>query len=220
MTYPGLGGQQPPPQNASPAGQLTPGVTPGVSGQVVATRVIIIGSGGELLVYSPTAAAGNLVASVAGAAGTDSFGNSFPEGIAAYVTVSGDTYYIQLGQGSFFGTPAGGIFIHDQTSPPANDPNVLGIATAAGGGSLLLSSGGGTQSGIQISDATASGTTAGQITLSTGAVSLDTSASTTIPTAAPSRTALGSTWNATTAAQCNQNFVNIINSLGSVGIFV
>ena len=81
MTYPGLGGQQPPPQNAAPAAPLVPGVQPGTSSQVVASRVIIIGTGGELLVYSPTAGAGNLLLSVAGSAGTDSFGNSFPAGL-------------------------------------------------------------------------------------------------------------------------------------------
>ena len=82
MTYPGLGGQQPPPQNAAPAQQLVPGVQPGATGQVVASRVIIIGTGGELLVYTPTAAAGNLLVSIAGSAGTDSFGNSYPAGLS------------------------------------------------------------------------------------------------------------------------------------------
>lgn len=81
MTFPGLGGQQPPPQNSAPAGQLTPGIQPGASGQVVASRVIIIGTGGELLVYSPTAGAGNLILSIAGNAGTDPFGNAFPAGL-------------------------------------------------------------------------------------------------------------------------------------------
>ena len=86
MTYPGLGGQQAPPQNAAPAGQLVPGVQPGVTGQIVATRVVIIGSGGELFVYSPTRAAGNLIASIAGAAGTDPLGNHFLAGVASYAS--------------------------------------------------------------------------------------------------------------------------------------
>jgi hypothetical protein len=86
VTYPGLGGQQPAPQNASPAGQLVPGVQPGVSSQVVASRVIIIGTGGELLVYSPSAGVGTLIASVAGAATTDSFGNHVLQGTASYAS--------------------------------------------------------------------------------------------------------------------------------------
>jgi hypothetical protein len=84
MTIPGLGGQQPPPQNAAPAGQLTPGVTPGVSGQLIATRVIISGTGGELLVYTPFAGPGNLVASIAATEGTDNFGNAFLPNITSY----------------------------------------------------------------------------------------------------------------------------------------
>ena len=62
MTYPGLGGQQPPPQNASPAGQLVPGVTPGVTGRIVANLVIVAGTGPNtgLFVYNGTPAAGNL----------------------------------------------------------------------------------------------------------------------------------------------------------------
>jgi hypothetical protein len=59
----------------------------------------------------------------------------------------------------------------------------------------------------------------GSISASGTACQLSGGASATIPMAAPSRTALGSTWNATTASQCNQNFVNIINALGSAGIF-
>jgi len=67
MTYPGWGGQQAPPQNASPAAQLVPGVQPGTTGQIVASRVIITGStGGDLFVYSGAPAAGNLLYSVSG----------------------------------------------------------------------------------------------------------------------------------------------------------
>jgi len=84
MTYPGWGGQQAPPQNASPAAQLVPGVQPGTTGQIIATRVIIIGSNGDLLVYSSTPAAGNLIESISGAAGTDHFGNNFVAGTASY----------------------------------------------------------------------------------------------------------------------------------------
>jgi hypothetical protein len=106
MTYPGLGGQQPPPQNATPAGQLTPGVTPGVTGQIVATRVIIVGANGELLVYAPTAGAGNLVASVAGAAAVDPFGNNLVAGHASYAgnfATSLNAGFIQFYTGSLAG---------------------------------------------------------------------------------------------------------------------
>jgi hypothetical protein len=107
MTYPGLGGQQSPPQNAAPAGQLVPGVQPGVSSQIIASRVIIIGTGGELLVYSPTAASGNLIASIAGAATTDSFGDNVLQGNASY----GATFAAALNAGFvqfYTGSLAGG----------------------------------------------------------------------------------------------------------------
>ena len=54
----------------------------------VVSQVIIAGSGGELLVYSPTAAAGNLISSIAAQAGTDSFGNHFLAGTASYSSIA------------------------------------------------------------------------------------------------------------------------------------
>lgn len=111
MTYPGLGGQQPPPQNAAPAGQLVPGVQPGVTGQIIASRVIIIGSGGDLFVYEPTAAAGNLKVSISGivGGGTDQFGNHFVFEVGVYDNAGG--FFTQLGAGFITfgtGTLAGG----------------------------------------------------------------------------------------------------------------
>jgi hypothetical protein len=107
VTYPGLGGQQPPPQNAAPAGQLVPGIQAGTTGQVVASRVIIIGTGGELLVYTPTAGAGNLIASVSGAATSDTFGNQVLQGVASYQSTFANAI---IGGAVLFytGTEAGG----------------------------------------------------------------------------------------------------------------
>jgi hypothetical protein len=83
MAGPGTGGLIPPPVNA-PAGQAVGiGVQPGVQNGIF-RRVTIIGSGGLVLVYSPAAAAGNLIESVAGAAGADQYGNNYVKGIAAY----------------------------------------------------------------------------------------------------------------------------------------
>jgi hypothetical protein len=100
VTWPGLGGQQVAPVNA-PAGQATPiGVTPGTTGLVIARQVIIIGSGGQLLVYSPTAAAGNLIASIAGAAGTDTYGNKY---LAGFTTYGGtDAMQMETGDITFY----------------------------------------------------------------------------------------------------------------------
>jgi hypothetical protein len=69
--------------------------------------VIIIGTGGELLVYTPAAAAGNLIASVAGAATTDTFGNQVLEGVASYQNGAANA---MIGGALLFytGTEAGG----------------------------------------------------------------------------------------------------------------
>lgn len=85
MTYPGLGGQQPPPQNAAPAAQLVPGVQPGTTAvftQLRAGNTIINSTG--VFTYSGTPAAGNLIASQAPSSGTDSFGNNYLQGVASY----------------------------------------------------------------------------------------------------------------------------------------
>lgn len=84
MTDPGTGGLVPPPINAPAGAPIPVGVQPGTTGQVVARRVIIIGTGGELLVYTPTAGAGTLINSVAGAATTDNYGNNVLSGSATY----------------------------------------------------------------------------------------------------------------------------------------
>jgi hypothetical protein len=84
--WPSRGGN--PPMRPDQANQLP--VTRAGSGPapaspvVVARRVIIVGPGGGLFVYSPTAAAGNLVASISATAGTDPYGNAYVSGIADY----------------------------------------------------------------------------------------------------------------------------------------
>lgn len=52
------------------------------SGTVTARSVVIEGATGNILVYSGVPAPGTLVGSWAGAAGSDPFGNSYPQGIA------------------------------------------------------------------------------------------------------------------------------------------
>lgn len=127
MTFPGLGGQQPPPQNASPAGQLVPGVQAGVSGQIVARRVIIIGTGGELLVYSPTAGAGNLVASIAGSVTTDAYGNTVQAGITSY---TGTSYVQMLADDINFVVP--GLFQAQQLLATGNAVTALSSGLQSG----------------------------------------------------------------------------------------
>lgn len=56
---------------------------------IVANKVIIEGTNGELLVYSGTPAFGNLIASIAGADFTDGLGNAGLEGIVSYIPATG-----------------------------------------------------------------------------------------------------------------------------------
>jgi hypothetical protein len=56
-------------------------VNPGV---VVATTVIVEGAKGGIFVYSPSPGAGNLIGSWAAQAGTDQYGNAYPQGLAIF----------------------------------------------------------------------------------------------------------------------------------------
>jgi hypothetical protein len=77
-------------------------VSPG--GTRVFRQVIIIGSGGLLLVYSPTAGSGNLIASIAATSGTDAYGNYYLPGVTSYSpgTPFGAAVSLNNGQVSFF----------------------------------------------------------------------------------------------------------------------
>jgi hypothetical protein len=213
--------------------------------QLINLLIIAAQSGfSGVFVYNPAPGTGNLIASVASAAGTDPYGNPYEEGIAAYEKLAGITYAIQMGEANFGGSLVPGLFIHviGGGSAAFADPSFTGTGLSSGS-SAILSSGqansGSSVSGIQATDSTGSGVAGGEVaivagltsvqqaltvggnaTLSGSANTLSSTAITTIPTAAPSRTNLGAVWNATTAGQCNQNFVNIINALGSVGIFL
>lgn len=90
------------------------GVAPGShSGILRARKVIIIGSGGELLVYSPTAAFGNLVASIIAGSSviSDQYGNKILPGITDY---SPNSSAVQLfGSQILFYTFSSGSWVSD-----------------------------------------------------------------------------------------------------------
>ena len=124
MTVPGLGGQQPPPQNAAPAAQLVPGITPGTSGQIIATRVIIFGPSGGLFVYNGTPAAGNPPIFWASDATSDLFGNTITPtaGVAGTGQFNaGDTIINAAGVFTYSGTPATGNLIVSNTTAAGTD---------------------------------------------------------------------------------------------------
>lgn len=90
FTVPGLGGQNPAPQNA-PAGLApVPGVQPGAPNLIRARKVVIggTGAGTGLFIYSGIPAAGNLVgtgnALPFGASVTDPYGNAYLGGYTSY----------------------------------------------------------------------------------------------------------------------------------------
>lgn len=174
MTFPGLGGQQSPPQNASPAQQPVVGVQPGVSKAVIlANTVIVFGPTGAVVgvfVYAAgtTPALGNEpIASLTNQT-SDPYGNPVLPGVAAYTTVGGDQIAIQLGLGSFAGTPAAGMFTHDQTSPATSDPFVGSL----GNGTAVIYSGqstaGATGSGVEAEDSVVSGVPGGEVSIVAG----------------------------------------------------
>ena len=88
MTFPGWGGQQPPPPNAPPAQTPVPGVTPGVPSLLRVTQIVVV-PGGQLegiFTYSSNPpATGTLIESASvQAAGVDAYGNNFLAGHSSY----------------------------------------------------------------------------------------------------------------------------------------
>jgi hypothetical protein len=67
---------------------------------VVARKVIIVGPTGELLIYNPTAAAGNLTESGSAVQGTDAAGNEILPGFTTYANAAGVFYAGQLVSGA------------------------------------------------------------------------------------------------------------------------
>jgi len=112
----GIGGlpeRRPDQQFSPPPAAVTPGAAAGI---VRAHQVIVWGPGQRVLVYSGSPAAGNLIGSWAGAAGTDPYGNAYPQGLNVTVgaisgTVFSGTDFIINANGFFWytSTPVSGI---------------------------------------------------------------------------------------------------------------
>jgi hypothetical protein len=94
---------------------------------VTAQKVVIVGSTSSgLFVYSPSAGPGNLVASIAGIAGVDPYGNAYPAGIMDQT--AGLQIVMQAGVLYFFGVGA-------------TAPQIQGVSGGVNGPSLLIQSG-------------------------------------------------------------------------------
>lgn len=143
-------------------------------GTVVASKVIIFGTNGDLLVYQPVPGTGNLIASIAATGGTDPYGNTFLAGVVSYLNTG---ELAQLDAGFLQLRPAG-----------------LGVGAASGfieadvPGDIFMASGTengvDTQAGISVTSANSTGAlTAGKssISLAANQVALNASFTATIP---------------------------------------
>jgi hypothetical protein len=122
---------------------VTPGVQPGAQAQVVASRVLIIGTGGELLIYSPTAAAGNLIGSDAAQPGVDQFANAFLAGRASYSQISAGMYRAIVLVG-------GGVSFYSASSAAGPWTSTGSISVDGSGNMQLVAPGGLFFNGTQI----------------------------------------------------------------------
>ncbi len=138
------------------------------------------GGAGGLWVYADAGAVqGVLVLSAASAAGTDTVtGAPFPEGMAAYTTILGTTYAIQLGESTISGNDVPGLFLLNQTGPAPNEPPLFSFGNASTSGTAVeLYSGtatpASTPSFIECADSTLSGTPGGAVVISGGNFNVD-----------------------------------------------
>lgn len=124
--------------------------------------------------YSGTPALGNLLISLAPAAGTDSFGNAYEQGIAAYVTTGGNTYALQLGAQNVEGVVAPAFWIANLTSAGFEPPAYSATQSGSSGSGCEIYSGKSlntsTPSVIAVEDSTESGVVNGEIDLLAGLV--------------------------------------------------
>ncbi len=189
----------------------------------------IINPSGVFVYNSNGPGLGNLIVSEAPAAGTDQFGNAFVEGSAAYVTIAGTIYALEVGAQ----TGSGNAFlVHNLTNPPTADPLFSAISAAPTGCIATMNSGqstaGSGAAAVEVADSTASGVTGGQVDLVCGSTILNNIA-TPIPAAhvtgfpLPSDNNSGSTWVSGERAFMNNSWITPLNSLYtalvSAGIF-
>lgn len=139
-----------------------------------AASLVVIQSGGNfqgLFVYSPTIGANNLIASIAAAAGTDPYTNTYQQGIAAYGTI-GDRFaaVLEVSNSNL------GLAITDLTSPPTLPPAFGSAQAGASGTSAVMYSGKATAGAVgcfvEVLDSVAGSTTKGLIELFGGKVLL------------------------------------------------
>jgi hypothetical protein len=187
-----------------PAG-VTVGVPP--NGQI---ELIPVSGAGKLIFLTNNALEAKpaeIESSVAGSGATEFLALVLFGPVA---TSQGDSVYVQLNTANAGPTSdANGILGYVDVSNDTHEM-VTWSSGAVGINGLATMSDGATVSG---------GATIDDLVV-TGNNTLSSNASESIPTASPSLTTLGSTWDATTADECNANFVALRNGLGAVGIWL
>ncbi len=123
------------------------------------------------------AAPRTLLLSLAATAGTDDFGNAYPQGIAAFEQISGVTYALQLGRQTFGSVTAPAFFILNQQSAPFLPPAYTATGVSAAGCGAEIVSGQGTSgaalAAVTVQDSLQSGVPGGLIDLIAGAVAFN-----------------------------------------------
>lgn len=197
-----------PDQGYAPGG--TP-MAPGSQNVVRARLVLIFGPTGSitgLFMYAAgtTPGAGNQPILAVTNQSTDPFGNPIP--------APGVTVFASANQWANLNNAVLSF------NAAAGQASQAGIASNAAG-QLVLESGevsaGDSQAEIGMLSSDANGGGGSLIELIATSTLLNSEASSATPGPAPSITGLGSTWNATTASQCNTNFGNIISALMAIG---
>lgn len=212
MTIPGAGGQVPPrpDQQASPAVPVP--VSPGSPAVIRARQVIIVGANGELLVYNPVVATGDLAVSIAGVAGTGLASDTVQAGVTVYA--SGGFPYAQLNAG----------VVNFQATAGQFSPGVIESFGVAGevGITSGLATNTDSAANIIVDSATASGIANSLIALQAARVTLNSSASSNIPDTSvnPGHNSAAPAAYSQSYEQANTNRINqILDILAAVGIW-
>jgi hypothetical protein len=106
------------------------------TGTITGSSLVVDGASGGVFVYSGTPAHGNLIVSLAGAAGTDAYGNTYPEGINVTTgviggsTINGSTINGSTFNGTDFTINSSGAFFYSGT--PATGNLLTSLTQAAG----------------------------------------------------------------------------------------
>jgi hypothetical protein len=111
------------------AGIIYAGIVNGTT--ITGASIVADGSSGQVLIYSGTPAHGNLIGSWSGAAGTDGFTNSYPQGLSVTVgTIAGSAITGSTFTGTDFVISSTGELFY--SAAPAAGNLVLSVAQASG----------------------------------------------------------------------------------------